>query len=104
MGEERGEGQLIDLRAHVQVEIEPGVLVGVIVLAPAVVAVERIVATEGWGGRPIVPSECDDVIRGAAVSINKSSRLPPRENTDGVLRPPLPPPRGKAEYPIRVLE
>ena len=35
-----------------------------------------------------VPSECDDVIRRAAVSIKLSSRLPSRENTDGVLRTP----------------
>ena len=33
--------------------------------------------------RDWVPSECDDVIRRASVSINRSSRLPPRESTDG---------------------
>ena len=36
----------------------------------------------------IVPSECDGVIRRAGVSTNRSSRLPPRESTGGVLRPP----------------
>ena len=42
----------------------------------------------------------------ARVSINKSSSLPPRENTDGVFR--TPPARGGgrggSEYPISVLE
>ena len=35
------------------------------------------------------PSECDAVIRRATVSINRSSRLPRRENNDGVA-PPTP--------------
>ena len=60
-------------------------------------AVGACLSTARGGSKPIVvhdervdrvPSECDDVIRRAAVRINRSIRLPSRENTDGVLRTP----------------